>query len=58
MFGVVLIFVNLPGGALIYSVLGLVIFTVWPNDHADQPIMGSLIACDRWPVRITDLGSI
>jgi len=25
-FGIVLIFVNIPGGALIYSVLGLVIF--------------------------------
>ena len=25
-FGIVLIFVNLPGGALIYSILGLVIF--------------------------------
>ena len=28
-FGVVLIFVNIPGGALIYSVLGLVIFAVF-----------------------------
>ena len=26
MFGIVLIFVHIPGGALIYSVLGLVIF--------------------------------
>ncbi len=26
MFGIVLIFVNIPGGALVYSVLGLVIF--------------------------------
>jgi uncharacterized protein len=25
-FGIVLIFVNIPGGALVYSVLGLVIF--------------------------------
>jgi uncharacterized protein len=28
-FGIVLIFVNIPGGALIYSVLGLVIFAVF-----------------------------
>ena len=26
MFGIVLIFVNIPGGSMIYSVLGLVIF--------------------------------
>jgi modulator of FtsH protease len=28
-FGIVLIFVNIPGGALIYSVLGLAIFAVF-----------------------------
>lgn len=28
-FGVVLIFVNIPGGALIYAILGLVIFSVY-----------------------------
>ena len=26
MFGVVLIFVNIPGGSLVYSVIGLVVF--------------------------------
>ncbi|MGB1527399.1 MAG: Bax inhibitor-1/YccA family protein, partial [Miltoncostaeaceae bacterium] len=28
-FGIVLIFVNIPGGRLIYAILGLAIFAVW-----------------------------
>jgi uncharacterized protein len=55
-FGVVLIFVNIPGGALIYSVLGLVIFAGYTmfdfqrlrrsEDNASAPFIAASIFLD------------
>ena len=55
-FGIVLIFVNIPGGALIYSVLGLVIFAGYvmfdfqrlrrSQDSASAPLLAASIFLD------------
>jgi FtsH-binding integral membrane protein len=55
-FGIVLIFVNIPGGALIYSVLGLVIFAGYTmfdfqrlrrsQDAASAPLLAASIFLD------------
>jgi uncharacterized protein len=55
-FGVVLIFVNIPGGALVYSVLGLVIFAGYvmfdfqrlrrSQDNSSAPLLAASIFLD------------
>src|SRR5215831_16677242 len=55
-FGIVLIFVNIPGGALVYSILGLVIFAGFTmfdfqrlrtnTDNAQAPLLAASIFLD------------